>query len=296
MSQKLPKLASCAGVAAAVLGMAPAFGGPDRPLAYLAVEKGYWQVWLAKLDGGKPRALTRSPYDKTEVSWFPDGERLLVNGSAGELAVVKSASGSETPVKIPFEHGSDVAVSPDGAQIAFSARNIGSPDTNDIWISRIDGSEARKVASLPALQHEPTWSPDGKTIYFLSGRGGQAHDMYRVSTDGKNLEQLTSTQLYHFDLSIAEDGSIAFSSNRGGNYDIWLRDSGGKERVLIGTPSLEAQPVWLPGQASLLFTRNVEGVPNLWSARSDGSDAQMITRNKSGARAPAIWRPSGGEQ
>lgn len=293
MRRPLRQIALQLGAATAALGAAQASSAPDRPLAYLAVQKGYWQVWLARPDGSKARVLTNSPYDKTEVSWFPDGERVLVNGAAAEMAIVKIPSGQETPIKLPFDHGSDASVSPDGMQMSFSAMNAGSPDTNDIWISKLDGSDARKVASMPALQHEPVWAPDGKAIYFLSGPGGQAHDIYRVSADGKNLEQMTTAQLYHFDLNIGADGSIVFSSNRSGNYDIWVRDAAGKERVLVGTPEFEAQPVWLPGQSGIVFTRAIDGVPNLWTVSTDGSNVKAITRYKQGARAAAVWRATG---
>jgi Tol biopolymer transport system component len=293
MNKIKASLASLAVASTAALASAPAISAPDRPLAYVAVDKGIWQVWLAKLDGSKPRVLTRSPYDKTEVSWFPDGERLLINGSAGEMAVVSAASGAERPFKLAFDHGSDASVSPDGLHIAFSAMNAGGPDTNDIWLAKPDGSEAKKIASLPALQHEPVWNPDGKTIYFLSGPGGQSHDIYKVSVDGKSLEQLTTAQLYHFDLSVAPDGSIAFSSNRSGNYDIWCRDPAGKERVIVGTLTFEAHPAWVPGKESIVFTRNTEGIPNLWIVGADGQDARALTRHKQGARNAAFWRPAG---
>lgn len=276
-----------------MLAAVPVHADPDRPLAYLAVDKGYWQVWLAKLDGSKPRVLTRSPYDKTEVSWFPDGERLFVNGAAGELAIVTAASGQEAPLKLKFDHGSDASVSPDGLEIAFSAMNASGPDTHDIWISKVDGTGARKIAGLPALQHEPVWSPDGKAIYFLSGPGGQAHDIYRVSVDGKDLEQMTVAQLYHFDLNVGANGAILFSSNRSGNYDVWVRDAAGNERVLVGTPEYEAQPTWLPAQSGIVYTRNQNGVTNLWTANADGGSTRSITRHKQGARAAAVWRATG---
>jgi TolB protein len=271
----------------------PSWSAPDRPLAYLAVEKGYWQVWLARLDGSDARVLTTSPYDKMKVGWHPDGERVLINGTAGELALVTTARGSEAPFELPFGHGSDVRVSPDGHWLSFSAVNVGSADTNDIWVSRMDGSEARKVASLPALQHEPVWSPDGRTIYFLSGRGRQSHDIYRVSIDGAGLEQITAGQLYHFDLDVAPDGSLLYSGNRSGNYDIYVRDAAGQAHAIVATDAFEAQPVWLPAGEGIVFTRAIEGVPNLWTAQTDGSKARAITRYKQGARAAAIWRASG---
>lgn len=263
-----------------------------HPLAYLAVEDGYWQVWTAQLDGSDARPLTRSPYDKTKISWFATGDRLLVSGVAGETVSVAVDTGQESKITLPIDQGSDATVSPDGTRIAFSAVNAGSADTNDIWVSAADGSEADKIATLPSLQHEPVWSRDGSALYFLSGSGGQSHDIYRVEIDGKSLEQLTSGHLYHFDVAVAADGTLAFSSNRAGNYDIWLRDRDGKEHVLVATPDLESEPAWGPGDRTVIFTRITGSVPNLSSVTRKGGTPTPITQHPRGARGAAIWRPA----
>jgi TolB protein len=288
-SSLLAVLASMLYLCVATLSVAEV---PDRPLAYLAVEDGYWQLWTAQLDGSRARVLTRSPYDKIKVSWFASGDRLLVSGTAGETVSVAIDTGQETQVPLPIEQGSDATVSPDGMQLAFSAVNAGSSDTNDIWVSGADGSEAHKVATLPALQHEPVWSRDGSALYFLSGSGGQSHDIYRVGIDGQFLEQLTAGELYHFDPAAAADGTLAFSSNRSGNYDLWLRDRDGKEHVLVETSDLESEPAWGPGDLTLTFTRITDGVANLWSVSRTGGMTTQITRHPQGARGVAIWRPA----
>jgi TolB protein len=264
----------------------------DHPLAYLAVDDGYWQVWVAELDGSHAQLVTRSPYDKIKISWFADGDRLLVSGAAGEIVVVSIDSGQETPVPLPIGQGSDATVSPDGTQIAFSAVNAGSADTNDIWVVAADGSAARKITTLAALQHEPVWSRDGAALYFLSGSGGQSHDIYRVALDGQSLEQLTAGQLYHFDVAVAADGTLAFSSNRSGNYDLWIRDRDGREHVLIATPDLESEPTWDSSDRKLVFTRIADGVANLWSISREGGTPAPVTRHPQGARRAAIWRPA----
>lgn len=265
---------------------------PDRPLAYLAVENGYWQVWTAELDGSRALLLTRSPYDKIKISWFADGNRLLVSGTAGELVSVAIDSGQETKIPLPVTQGSDATVSPDAKSIAFSAVNAGSSDTNDLWVAAADGSEAHRIMTLPALQHEPVWSRDGASLYFLSGSGGQSHDIYKVKIDGQSLEQLTAGHLYHFDIAVAADGTLAFSTNRSGNYDLLLRDRDGQERVLVATSDLESEPAWDTGDRKLVFTRVSGGVANLWSVSRMGRVTAPITQHPLGARGAAIWRPA----
>ncbi|MEL6252957.1 MAG: amidohydrolase family protein [Bacteroidota bacterium] len=55
-------------------------------------------------------------------------------------------------------------LSPDGKSILFSA-------LGDIWIQEIGGN-ARKITDDPAVDLDPTWSPDGRQIAFVSDRKG----------------------------------------------------------------------------------------------------------------------------
>lgn len=263
---------------------------PARALAYLTVKDGVWQVAIARVDGSGAAVITQSMYDKAKVSWFPDGRRLLVAGSNGELAIVETATGAETKVFLPISHSGDAVISPDGASIAFSALNAESPNTNDIWVCDADGRNARRVVSLPALQHEPVWSRDGASLFFVSGSGGQSHDIYKVVLTGAAIEQLTSGTLYHFDLDPASDGTLLFSSNRGGTYDVWERSPSGADRVVVASASFEGSPALTADEASLVFTRVEGGVSNLWIASRDGGDARRVTRGQAGARNPVIWR------
>ena len=291
MSRMRPRIANLAVTFALGALCAPAIA-KDR-IAYLSPTAGYWQVWVADADGANSSLVSRSPYDKIKLSWFPSGDKLLVCGSAGELKSLSIADGSETTVSMPMEHGGDAVLSPDGAMIAFSAMNASSPDTNDIWLAQIDGSLARKVASLPALQHEPAWAASGDRLYFLSGPGGQAHDIYTVDLQGNQLEQLTVGNLYHFDISAAPDGTLAFSSNRrDGNYDIWSRDRAGKERVLIASAEMESQPEWSSDGRSLYFTRIHGAVANIWVADRQGKNIRQITALPLGARGVAVLSSS----
>jgi len=266
-------------------------------IAYLSPDGGYWQVWVADADGVQANRISTSSYDKVKVSWYPAGDKLLLCGSAGELVALTLADGSEQKISLPIEHGGDAVLSPDGAMIAFSAMNASSPDTNDIWLAQHDGNDARKIASMPALQHEPAWAPSGDALYFLSGPGGQAHDIYMVDIRGQSLEQLTVGKLYHFDVAVAIDGTLAFSSNRrNGNYDIWTRSRAGKERVLIAGADMESQPEWSSDGRSLYFTRIQGAVGNIWLAERGGKKVRQITAHTLGARGVAVLKSSDGKR
>lgn len=258
------------------------------PVAYLAYSNGYWQVWVMSADGTEQLQVTRSPYDKSRLSWYPDGQSLLVNGNQGELNRVNMETAEETPIPVPLKGMNDAVLSPDGNQIAFSLSTSGSIDDNNIWLIDVDGKNQQKLTNMQGLQHDPSWSPDGKRLYFLSGKGGQAHDIWQLTLATHETEQLTANSLYQFDVAAATDGAIAFSSNRTGNYEIWIHNKDGTLRQVTDHPGLDAKPAWSPDGKTLIFESTRDGQPNLWKIDIKGGEPEQLTHHERGARAP-VW-------
>jgi dipeptidyl aminopeptidase/acylaminoacyl peptidase len=72
---------------------------------------------------------------------------------------------------------SDVAPSPDGKWIAYTEKWYDVPANksySNIWLVAADGKTTRRLTSAKAKDSQPDWSPDGRTIAFLSDRGGSA--------------------------------------------------------------------------------------------------------------------------
>jgi TolB protein len=163
-------------------------------------------------------------------------------------------------------------------------------DNNHIWLVNSEGKNLVKLTNMAGLQHEPVWSHDGEWIYFLSGKGKQAHDIWRVSLKTKRTEQITAGQLYHFDLALSPEGSMAFSNNRTGNYEIWLRDSQGHEKQLTRDPGIDSRPSWSADGEVIIFESSRNGVMNIWRKPIDGGVAEKLTRELIGARYPVWWQ------
>ncbi|HLM22924.1 MAG TPA: hypothetical protein VK390_15550, partial [Propionibacteriaceae bacterium] len=66
----------------------------------------------------------------------------------------------------------DPAYSPDGSQIAFRRRvPDGTLEGNlDVFVMNADGSGVRVVASTPAADFKPVWSPDNDHLLVISNR------------------------------------------------------------------------------------------------------------------------------
>jgi Tol biopolymer transport system component len=79
-------------------------------------------------------------------------------------------------------------ISPDGKWIAFS--NIGRQD--DLFLARTDGSEIRQLTNDPEKDRGPSWSTDGKLIYFYSQRGNR-YETWSIGVDGSGIRQISRT-------------------------------------------------------------------------------------------------------
>ncbi len=89
----------------------------------------------------------------------------------------------------------DPRLSPDGRWIAFT-RYDGDVEKNatgsDIWLIPAEGGEPVKFTSSSRADHSPRWSPDGKTIAFISGRDGESN-IYLIRVAGGEARKLTSS-------------------------------------------------------------------------------------------------------
>lgn len=60
----------------------------------------------------------------------------------------------------------------------------------DLWIADLNGSNVKRLTNSAALESNPHFSPDGKTIAFSSNRSG-SNSVYTISIDGGQPKRLT---------------------------------------------------------------------------------------------------------
>ena len=105
-------------------------------------------------------------------------------------------------------------VSPDGKWVAYG---ISTPDmeanrgVSNIWIVSTSGGDAIQLTQS-GKDSGPSWSPDGKTLAFLSGRDGTSQ-VYVISMEGGEAKKLTTLSTGADLFKWSPDGkSIAFTS------------------------------------------------------------------------------------
>ena len=92
-----------------------------------------------------------------------------------------------------------------------------------------DGSGQTRLTDNQAGASDPSWSPDGRRIAFVSYRDGN-REIYVMNADGSGQTRLTDNPAWDISPSWSSDGTrIAFYSDRDGNARD-LRDERGRLR------------------------------------------------------------------
>jgi Tol biopolymer transport system component/DNA-binding winged helix-turn-helix (wHTH) protein len=144
--------------------------------------------------GQTPQPLLVSSVFDFDPQFSPDGRRLAFasrrSGEAVEIwAALADGSSPQQLTHGPGARQNAPAWSPDGQQIAFAA--VGKNGHWDVWLMESDGGSPRQLTADPGDENMPTWSRDGRWIYFSSDRGGRL-DIWRTAVSGGPSERVTS--------------------------------------------------------------------------------------------------------
>jgi Tol biopolymer transport system component len=192
---------------------------PDgRALLVVGQDTGNRQAGIYRIEfpTGRASLLVNSPVGPGgigEACWSSDGKAMIY--SKGSTLVVRDLeAGREKellkhPDLLPY-----MAVSPDGRYLALGTRaskNIQST----LLILSVEGGTPRELLKLEG-QHYLfgclTWTPDGKYLLFAVEEGRDSFGLYRIRTEGGDVEKLLESKDLFSGLAVHPDGRrIAFS-------------------------------------------------------------------------------------
>jgi Tol biopolymer transport system component len=244
-------------------------------------------------------------------AWSPDGKQIAfvrmdvaVDG-AGEIYIMNADGSGLT--RLTASPGNDLSPtwSKDGKRIAFvSSRGDASPSTAgsqawDIYVmDATPGGTVVRVTDRFGADFDPSWSPDGKQIVFVSGRdddGTGTTDLYAVTVDGLQVTRLTNQGVQVGEPSWAPGGKqIAFT---GGNFeandtDVYVLTLDGMQLTRItdgpGSPGSDGSPTWSPDGKQIAFTSTRAGdAREIFTMNADGRAVTRLTFNGMEDRNPA---------
>ena len=154
-------------------------------------------------------------------SWTPDAKGIVLSHH-GHFWNIDVASGKQT--QIPFTADVDQMIadlvrfeypvndttltvrqirgarpSPDGKRLAFSA-------LDRLWIMDLPSGTPKRLTTATDGEHSPVWSPDGKSIAYVSWNE-EGGDIWRISADGGRPQKLTTQSAFYDDIAYSANGS-----------------------------------------------------------------------------------------
>jgi Tol biopolymer transport system component len=227
-----------------VNAMGVAMSAEGHRLAYTQ-QTSDWDIW--RLDSRRStrdeaRFIASTRFDGN-AQFSPDGHRVVFTSARSggfEIWVADSEGGNLLRLTSLGKAGSvgSPRWSPDGESIAFDFLAEG--DTGaDILVVNASGGPTRRVTTAPSPDTRPSWSRDGRWIYFASHRSGQ-WQVWKVPSEGE--EEASARQVTRgggYSSIESPDGEhLYFSRRRSVPQDpenaIWrIPVEGGDEEVVI---------------------------------------------------------------
>jgi serine/threonine-protein kinase len=182
-------------------------------------------------------------------------------------------------------------VSPDGARVAVTMRNLDGND--DIWVIDTERGTHTRLTSDPASDIIPLWTPDGRRLVFSSNRTG-AGALYWMAADGSGVEEeLTKAATNQGATSWLPDGTTLTFYDVGGTYDIFTVKPGETPLRLTQTPFQERGPAFSPDGRWLAYSSNETGASEIYVMPYPGPGGR-IAISQGGGRSPR-WSSNGRE-
>jgi hypothetical protein len=178
-----------------------------------------------------------------------------------------------TPIRtpVPTLTSSPTSAAPSRTGIVFVSDSDGD---REIFVIDPVSSELQQLTDNSVDDNYPAWSPDGGQIAWVAG-----NDIWVMNADGSSPMRLTDDAAQDFDPAWSPDGlQIAYASDRNGDADIWLMDSGGGNAQVIiqNADATDRAPSFSPDSESLVYMSDVSGGRELYVYNlSDGGTVRL---------------------
>ncbi len=261
-------------------------------IAYVTKKGSSFNLWVADADGESPQSALARSEPIISPAWSPNGSQLAyVSFEARKptIYVHEVATGKRHLVANFKGSNSAPAWSPDGKTLALTLSRDGGSQLNLLDVTAA-GSQPRRIAQSSSIDTEPVFTADGKTIYFVSDRGGSPQ-IYRVPVAGGNPERVTFTGTYNISPALSPDGRwLAYVSRVSGAFKLHVMSLSSGNATAITDTIADERPSFSPNSKMLIYATQQQGKEALMTTTLDGKIKARLAGQTGDIREPN-WGP-----
>ena len=181
----------------------------------------------------------------------PDGSRIAATGSENSVTSIWThdiARGTRSRVTIGSGYQRQPSWAPGGDRLAFESNW-------DVLAQAPDSaSQPQVIAGGGVSQWSPTWSPDGRTLFFAQSGPTQNDIMFQVVGDGSAARAFLATPYNEYDARPSPDGRrVAYVSDESGRNEIYVREFPGGQGTQLVSVRGGTAPRWSAKGDELFF-------------------------------------------
>ena len=226
------------------------------------------EIWRVSVDGGSPQKIPFQADVKLDIG--PE---------------VKFVNRVDTSAILTVKQIRNPAPSPDGKRVAFTA-------VDRLYVADLPDGKPRRVTTSEVGEYHPAWSPDGKSLAWITWDEKAGGQIMKVAVDVKNAKpvQLTQVAALYYNIAWSPDGQRivasraqarqlqeatgAFFGATGADF-VWVPAAGGDVTLINPAGTRDGMHFTAPTTPASTPTARSKG---LVSFRWDGTDVKQHLR------------------
>jgi Tol biopolymer transport system component len=265
-----------------------------------------WNIFMKDLKTGRERKISNFLWNEYEPQFMSRGSDILyVLTAETSTFVLRGSKSGKSFKQVTLKNNQAIhpQLSPDGRKLVYQSFQSGNWDLFTLTMGELPSQrvETRMTATSNVSELFPRWTPDGKSIYYLSdSASARFYDLFLMNVATREITQVTKRERIGADDLISPNGDkFAYTAELRWGRSLFVINKDGTGKKMLSLPAESAYfPVWSPDGKRIAFLSDAGGRATgkkvkrqifLYVVNADGTGRAAVVQ-KPCYLSPIVWR------